>query len=151
MGYDRQISMPRIGSLGRHDARSLEPGSTLTYSPNDQRRPTRVRPPGCCRAMRVWVNLTYAQAGWRQRCRFRVRRAEKMMRVSLGHRFRKSRLTSPVFPSGGEGTNQQAQQWTGQLAVRVDLDFVVVGRSARAALANGRRPTPGTGSDVSEV
>lgn len=66
--------LPRIGSLGRHDARSSfdipHPGSTLTYSrplPLHHRRPTtndapQERPPGSCRAARVGV-LTYARAG----------------------------------------------------------------------------------------
>lgn len=63
--------LPRIGSLGRHDARSSStlphPGSTLTYSSVTNRLTTndapQDRPPGCCRAACVG-DMTHACLGW---------------------------------------------------------------------------------------
>lgn len=63
--------LPRIGSLGRHDARSSStlphPGSTLTYSSVTNQLTTndapQDRPPGCCRAACVGDMTLPAWAG----------------------------------------------------------------------------------------
>lgn len=63
-----------------------------------------------------------------------------MMRVSLGHRFLQIEANLAVSQVGAIEPTNQRNKGSGQVAAPIDLDFVVMGRSARAAIANGRRP-----------
>lgn len=76
IGSDGSPGLVRSAGTTLDHLNSLRPGSTLTYSKTSPpQRPATLHkkgPPGCCRAIARMGDLTYAQAGWDDSCRFRV-------------------------------------------------------------------------------